>query len=168
MDLPDVSVTNYDMVFQLIHFLKALIRLMSAGFLFLLIMIGVTNIINAVTINMQLRMPEFAKLRAVGMTGKQFRGMIFLEGVFIGVKGLFWGFLFGCTIHYGVYYFVSSSADMLWSDPEKKFTYAYQPPVIQIIASIITVAALLYLILARYAKKFESNNVIETIRNENL
>lgn len=168
MDLPDVSVANYDMVFQLIHFLKALIRLMSAGFLFLLIMIGVTNIINAVTFNMQLRMPEFAKLRAVGMTGKQFRGMIFLEGVFIGVKGLFWGFLFGCTIHYGVYYFVSSSADMLWSDPEKKFTYAYQPPVIQIIASIITVAGLLYLILARYAKKFESNNVIETIRNENL
>lgn len=167
-DLPDVNVTNFDMVFQLLHFLRELMKLMGAGFLALIILIGVTNVINAVTFNMQLRMPEFAKLRAVGMTGKQFRGMIFLEGLFIGVKGLFWGFLFGCTIHYGVYYFVSSSADMLWSDPEKKFTYAYQPPVIQIIASIITVAALLYLILARFAKKSESNNVIETIRNENL
>ncbi|MCR4597869.1 MAG: ABC transporter permease [Acetatifactor sp.] len=168
MDLPDVNITNYDMLFQMIHFAEALVKLMSAGFLVLIILIGVTNIINAVTFNMQLRMPEFAKLRAIGMTGKQFRGMIFMEGAFIAIKGLLWGFLFGCTIHYGVYYFVSSSADMLWSDPEKKFTYAYQPPVIQIFASIITVAALLYLILSRYSKKSENNNIIETIRNENL
>ena len=168
LDLPDVRIENFDLIFQMAHFMEMLIRLVAAGFLVLIILIGVTNVINAVYFNAELRTPELSRLRAMGMTRKQFSGMIFLEGLFIGLKGFFAGLVIGCLIHFGTYKFVASSADMLWEEPGKKFEYGYQPPVLQIVTCLLAVAGLLYLVMNVYDKKSTERNLIETIRNENL
>lgn len=168
LDIPDSTIVNYDMIYQLINFLKELLQVFGSGFLILIILIGFTNVINAVHFNMALRASEFAKLRSVGMTGKQFRGMVFLEGLFIGIRGLFGGILIGGLIHYGTYYYVKSTADILWEDPEKKFTYGYVPPFLQIILCVAGTAGLLWLVMNHYVKKSENQMIIETIRKENL
>ena len=49
------------------------------GFIAVISAIGITNIFNTITTNMTLRSREFAILRSVGMTEKEFRKMIRCE-----------------------------------------------------------------------------------------
>ena len=117
--------------------------------------------INAVGFNLELRSSEFAKLRAIGMTSAQFRKMIWLEGLFIDLKGLLWGTAVGCMISYALYRFC-------WEANDKNFEFAFRLPWLQILGSFVVVSTLLFVIVERYAKKAMRRNVIETIRNENL
>lgn len=163
-----ISIYNYDQYYQMAKLAKALVTMFMVGFIGLIILIGVTNVINAVNFNMEMRAPEFAKLRAVGMTGNQFKGMIFTEGLFIGGKGLLWGCLIGCGIYYMLWKSFAGSADMLWEDPYKKVKFAFQVPVLQIAGCVAIVGLLLFAVMNKHAKKAQERNVIETIRNENL
>ena len=65
------------------------------GFIIVITLIGVTNIFNTITTNMNLRSKEFAMLKSIGMTKKEFNNMIMLESFFYGVKSLFIGCLLG-------------------------------------------------------------------------
>ena len=58
------------------------IEIFLYGFLTVITLIGVTNIFNTISTNVILRRKEFAMLRSVGMTDKQFRSMIRLENIF--------------------------------------------------------------------------------------
>ena len=62
------------------------------GFIAVISAIGITNIFNTITTNMTLRSREFAILRSVGMTEKEFRKMIRCESILYGTKAFgFWG-----------------------------------------------------------------------------
>ena len=165
------EVQNYNQVYQLVRLGKVLILTFMAGFLGLISLIGITNVINAVNFNLRMRAPEFARLRAVGMTSKQFRGMIHMEGWFIAVKGLLWGYLIGLGIYYGLHRFFVGSADMLWiytGDYTWKPEYAFRIPWELIVLCAWIVGGLLWGVMNIHVKKAEKRNVIETIRNENL
>lgn len=167
-DLLDAEVINFDQMFQLLRLAKILVTMFMIGFLGLIMLIGVTNIINAVNFNLQMRAPEFAKLSAIGMTARQFRDMMHLEGVFIAGKGLFWGYLIGCGIYWGLWRSFVGSADMLWLDPEKKVQYAFHVPWGQMACCAVTVGALLHAVIRFNVCKARKRNVIETMRNENV
>lgn len=163
-----ISIYNFDQIYQTAKLAKALVTMFMVGFIGLILLIGVTNVINAVNFNMEMRAPEFAKLRAVGMTGKQFKGMIFTEGLFVGAKGLLWGYFIGCGIYYMLWRSFAGSADMLWEDPYKKVKFAFQIPVLQMAGCAVVVGLLLFAVMNRHARRAQERNVIETIRNENL
>lgn len=167
-DILGASFMNYNEVYQMTQLFKVIIYMFMIGFLFLVIAIGMTNVINAVNSNMEMRASEFAKLRAVGMTRKQFRGMIFAEGIFIAVKGLFWGYLFGCGIYYVLHRLFVESSDMLFADPYYRVLLEFHLPIGQMLAGAAVVVLLLYLVLNVHVKKVEKRNIIETIRNENI
>ncbi|MBR4734242.1 MAG: ABC transporter permease [Lachnospiraceae bacterium] len=161
MNLLNSRCYDSDAIHQENMFQKTLATMLLSGVLAVIILIGVTNVINAVSFNLELRSSEFAKLRAIGMTRNQFRRMIWMEGLFIDVKGLFGGTVIGCLISYALYRFC-------WETSDKSFTFAFRIPWIQILCSVIVVSALLFLIVESYGKKAMRRNVIETIRNENL
>ncbi len=163
-----MTMTNYDLIYQVTKLVKIIVYMFMIGFLFLVIAIGMTNVINAVNSNMEMRASEFAKLRAVGMTRKQFRGMIFAEGIFIAIKGLFWGYLFGCGIYYILHKLFVESSDMLFTDPYYRVLLKFHLPIGQMLAGAAGVVLLLYLVLNAHVKKVEKRNIIETIRNENI
>ncbi len=56
------------------------------GFIIVISLIGVTNIFNTITTNMELRQKEFANLKSIGMTKKEFNRMIRLESFLYGSK----------------------------------------------------------------------------------
>lgn len=56
------------------------------GFIAVISLIGVTNIFNTITTSMELRSKEFAMLRSVGMTEKEFQRMVRLESLFMEAK----------------------------------------------------------------------------------
>ena len=135
---------------------KHLITLVSIflyGFIIIIILIGVTNIVNTITTSMELRKQEFAILRSVGMTNKEFNRMIRLETLFIGIKSLFFGIPLGTAIAYGIY----QVGKMPFEIPLKPILYS-AVAVIVLIASIMKYSLI----------KIRKQNTIETIRNENI
>ena len=133
--------------------LITLVAIFLYGFIIIIILIGVTNIINTITTSMELRKQEFAILRSVGMTNKEFNRMIRLETLFIGIKSLFFGIPLGTAIAYGIY----QVGKMPFEIPLKPILYSA-------IAVIVLIASIMQYSLIKIKKQ----NTIETIRNENI
>ncbi len=134
-----------------------LVGIFLYGFIIVITLIGVTNIFNTITTNMELRKPEFAMLKSVGMTTKEFNKMIRLETVFMGIKSL----LFSIPIGIGLSYLMYSA---LGTNQTLKFTI----PIKSIIIAIVTVFLLITCIMKYSIGKINKQNTIETIRNENI
>ena len=133
--------------------LITLVAIFLYGFIIIIILIGVTNIVNTITTSMELRKQEFAILRSVGMTNKEFNRMIRLETLFIGIKSLFFGIPLGTAIAYGIY----QVGKMPFEIPLKPILYSS-------IAVIVLIASIMQYSLIKIKKQ----NTIETIRNENI
>ena len=127
------------------------------GFIIVITLIGVTNIFNTITSNMELRQKEFAMLKSVGMTKKEFNRMINLETLFYSAKSLFYGSLLGILGSYLIYLAFS-----------KKIEMPYQFPITSILICVVFVFILVYIIMRYSINKINKQNTIETIRKENV
>ena len=83
--------------------LFTLIAIFLYGFIIVISLIGITNIFNTITTNMELRKQEFAMLKSIGMTTKEFNRMIRLESIMYGTKSLLIGIPLGILGSYGIY-----------------------------------------------------------------
>ena len=151
------TITNYQARYQEERSFYLIISILLYGFITVVALIGITNIFNTITTNLELRAPEFAMLRAVGMTGKEFRRMIWLEGLFYGGKAMMIGIPVGIVISFGFHLIFSEG-----------IVTAYQPPISAILLSVSAVALLLFGIMRYSMGKINRRNIIETIQNENL
>ena len=126
------------------------------GFIAIVSLIGITNIFNTVTTGMELRGKEFAMLQSIGMTKKEFDKMIRLESVFYGSKALIIGVVSGTILSYVIY--ISAGESQL----------KYTLPLLAIVMSVIVVIILLLGIMKYSIAQIRNQNIIETIRNENI
>lgn len=126
------------------------------GFIAIVSLIGITNIFNTVTTGMELRGKEFAMLQSIGMTKKEFDKMIRLESVFYGSKALIIGVVSGTILSYVI--FISAGESQL----------KYTLPLLAIVMSVIVVIILLLGIMKYSIAQIRKQNIIETIRNENI
>ena len=151
------SINNKEENVKQMSNLFTLIGIFLYGFIIVISLIGITNIFNTITTNMELRKQEFAMLKSVGMTTKEFNRMIRLESIFMGVKSLFFGIPIGIVLSYLIYHFLSEESGI-----------PYKPPVVAIIISIVVVFILISVIMKYSMNKINKQNTIETIRNENI
>lgn len=134
-----------------------LISIFLYGFVAVVTLIGVTNIFNTITTNIALRAKEFAMLRSVGMTDREFKRMVRLESFMYVSKALAIGLPIGLLLSYGIYKSVAEAMD-----------YGYMFPWVAVIISIVAVAILISIIMRYSVKQVEKQNIIETIRTENI
>ena len=127
------------------------------GFIGVITLIGITNIFNTITTNMNLRKKEFAMLKSIGMTKKEFNRMIRLESIFYGVKSLIIGIPIGIALSYGMYKVFENSMEMEYVLPYKA-----------IVVAVIFVAVIIGIIMKYSMSKIDKQNIIETIRNDNI
>ena len=127
------------------------------GFIGVITLIGITNIFNTITTNMNLRKKEFAMLKSIGMTKKEFNRMIRLESIFYGVKSLIIGIPIGLLLSYGMYNVFRNSMEMEYVLPYKS-----------IVVAVIFVAVVIGIIMRYSMSKINKQNIIETIRNDNI
>lgn len=151
-------VSNMDKQMRDEKSLFTLLGVFAYGLIVVIALIGITNIINTLSTGMELRSREFATLRSIGMTDKQFAGMVRLESVFISVKALVIGVPLGILISYLLCVMMNRMDDAI----------IYEPPYKAIILCIVVVIMLIYAIMKLSMKKLRHNNIIETIKNENL
>lgn len=152
------SVSNLDKQMRDEKSLFTLLGVFAYGLIVVIALIGITNIINTLSTGMELRSREFATLRSIGMTDKQFAGMVRLESVFISVKALVIGVPLGILISYLLCVIMNRMDDAI----------IYEPPYKAIILCIVVVIMLIYAIMKLSMTKLRHNNIIETIKNENL
>lgn len=127
------------------------------GFIAVISLIGITNIFNTITTNMELRQKEFANLKSIGMTKKEFNRMIRLESVLYGGKAL----IIGIPIGIGLSYLLFKSFGI-------GYEMTYELPLKAIGISIIAVVVLIWVIMRFSLKKINKQNIIETIRKDNI
>ena len=152
------SVSNLDKQMRDEKSLFTLLGVFAYGLIVVIALIGITNIINTLSTGMELRSREFATLRSIGMTDKQFAGMVRLESVFISVKALVIGVPLGILISYLLCVIMNRMDGAI----------IYEPPYKAIILCIVVVIMLIYAIMKLSMTKIRHNNIIETIKNENL
>ena len=155
-----IYVENIDAYVKMMNAIVLLIEIFVYGFIAVITLIGVTNIFNTVSTNMKLRQKEFAMLRSVGMTGKEFDRMIILESIFCSFKALLIGIPFGLLTGWLIYFLI------------EKMSYTghsiYIFPLTAVILSITVVVMIVGSIMFYSVSKLKKQNIIETIRNENV
>lgn len=146
-------VSNLDKEMRDEKSLFTLLGVFAYGLIVVIALIGITNIINTLSTGMELRSREFATLRSIGMTDKQFVGMVRLESVFISVKALVIGVPLGILISYLLCVMMNRMDDAI----------IYEPPYKAIILCILVVIMLIYAIMKLSMTKLRHNNIIETM-----
>lgn len=135
-----------------------LVAIFLYGFITVIALIGITNIFNTITTNMELRSREFATLKSIGMTKKEFNRMISLESFFYGTKSLIIGIPIGTLLAYLIHNLLT----------ENDTTIKFQLPISAILIATIAVFILITFIMKYSITKINKQNTIETIRNENI
>lgn len=128
------------------------------GFIAVIILVGLTNIFNSLSTNMNLRRKEFATLQSIGMTSKEFNKMITFESLTYAAKSLLWGIPLGTLGSYA-FYVASTAGD---------YEVVYEVPFGSIAQASIVVILVVYAIMKTSLNKIANQNIIETIRNENI
>ena len=156
--------TNYDYylynVEEEVNAQKSMLLLISIflyGFIIVISLIGITNIFNTITTNMNLRSREFAMLKSIGMTKREFNRMIRLESLFYGTKSLIIGIPLGIIGSFAIYKAFAVGND-----------FGFMLPWQAILIAIVVVFLLISIIMNFSVKKINKQNIIETIRNENI
>lgn len=152
------EVNNIDKFARQFNALLLVMGIFIYGFITVITLIGVTNIFNTISTNVYLRGKEFAMLKSVGMTKKEFNRMIRLESLFYGVKSLLIGIPLGILGGVGIFLAFSQGGSVT----------AFVFPWTAIIISILFVFVIVWLIMKYSVGKVSRQNIIETIRNDNI
>ena len=83
--------------------LLTLVKTVMYGFIVLISLIVIANIVNTITTGIHLRRKEFAMFKSVGMTDFGFKKMLFLETFLYGLRALLFGLPISTLISFFIY-----------------------------------------------------------------
>ena len=153
-----ISIFDYEENVRQFNAVMLIVGIFVYGFIGVISLIGLTNIFNTISTNMQLRSKEFASLKSIGMTKKEFNRMIRLESLMYGIKSLLIGIPLGVLGVFAIFSaFSKGSVPMSFVFPWKA-----------ILISIAVVFIVVWLIMKYSISKVNKQNIIETIRNDNI
>lgn len=152
-----IGYSNYEEEMKAENAMVLIISIFLYGFITVISLIGITNIFNTITTNMNLRSKEFAMLKSVGMTKKEFNRMIRLESIFYGMKSLLIGIPLGLAGSYMIYLAFKEGLE-----------FSYKLPIKSLVIVILFVSIIIGIIMKYSLSKINKQNIIETIRNDNI
>ena len=145
-----------DQVKSMQNFYK-LISIFLYIFIGVITLIDLTTIFNTITTNIEFRKQEFAVFRSIGMTSREFNKMIKLESVLIGLKTMIYSVPIAMIVCLFLYNIINLEANI-----------EFHLPFIPILIALIFVSLLIYTRMKYCLNKVNNQNMIETIRNDNI
>ena len=134
-----------------------IISIILYGIIGIVIIIAITNMYNIINSNTKLRKKEFAMLKSIGMTKKEFKNLQYLESIFYCIKSIIFGTILGVIINIIIYYFANQIDVVELIIPVK----------LMIIVNVLVIVFVI--IIQKYSfKNMNLENIIENIRNENI
>jgi len=123
------------------------------GFVGMLTLIGLTNVISTISTNVRSRSREFAVLQSVGMTHGGLRNMLNLESIFASVKSLFYGLPLGIGASYLIYLGIMESV-----------RFEFEFPWLAVIQCVVAVFAITWVTMRFAVSRLKSGSIVESIR----
>lgn len=157
LDIENLDVFNVNEQKEQMNAVVLIIAIFAYGFIIVISLIGITNVFNTINTNMRLRSKEFAMLKSIGMTKKEFNRMIRLESLLYGLKSLLIGVPLGLLGGYAIF---KATGNTIMLD--------YSFPTMAVLISIVFVFFVVWLIMKMSISKVNKQNIIETIRNDNI
>ena len=157
LGIDGLNIYNLNDQKEQINAVVLIIAIFAYGFIIVISLIGITNVFNTINTNMRLRSKEFAMLKSIGMTKKEFNRMIRLESLFYGLKSLLIGVPLGLLGGYAIF---KATGNTIMLD--------YSFPTMAVLISIVFVFFVVWLIMRISISKVNKQNIIETIRNDNI
>jgi putative ABC transport system permease protein len=150
-----VSVMNIEASLRATQAVGNLILTFVYGFVAMLTLIGLTNVISTISTNIRSRSREFAILRSVGITEGGLKRMLNLESVLCSMKSLMYGLPLGVLGSYLVYTALEMPVDMSYKLP--------WVPIIQCTAGVFIIS---WVVMRYAASRLRGGSIVEVIRNE--
>ncbi|MCL2498891.1 MAG: ABC transporter permease [Defluviitaleaceae bacterium] len=135
---------------------RAVIRLVMVftyGFVGMLTLIGLTNVISTISTNVRSRSREFAVLQSVGMTHGGLNRMLNLESILCSFKSLVYGIPLGIAASYFIYWGVIQAVD---------FDYVF--PVAAILQCVLAVFIITWVTMRYAAARLRGGSLVDSIR----
>jgi len=134
-----------------------IVRVFAYGFIILISLIAAANVFNTISTNIALRRREFAMLKSVGMTQKDFNKMMNFECVLYGSKALLLGIPVSCGIAYLIFRSIMSG-----------YETAFRLPWLAIGIAALSVFLVVGVTMLYSMRKIKKDNPIDALKNENL
>ena len=133
-----------------------IIRIFAYSFIVLISLIAAANVFNTITTNVQLRRREFAMLKSVGMTKRDFTRMTCFECLLYGAKALLWGLPVSIGVTFIIYLVVSEG-----------LTVGFTLPWAAIGIAVASVFLVVFVTMMYAMRKINKENPIDALKNEN-
>jgi putative ABC transport system permease protein len=130
-----------------------LVMVFVYGFIALLTLIGLTNVISTISANIRSRSQEFAVLQSVGMTQAGLYRMLNLESILCSFKSLIIGVPLGIVGSFVTYNAMVAPAE-----------FSYAIPWIPIVQSILSVFVITWIVMRYSALRLRGGSIVEAIR----
>ncbi len=125
-------------------------------FMGFIILIAVSNVVNTIYTNMNLRRREFANLKSIGLSNKGFNKLLLYEGCVLAFDSLIFGQLIS-----NILIFLMAISN-IFGDEVLPYPFMY------LFLSIIGVFAIIIVSMYFATRKIRKANIIEVIRDENI
>lgn len=134
-----------------------IVRVFAYGFIVLISLIAAANVFNTISTNISLRRREFAMLKSVGMTTRDFNRMMNYECLLYGFRALLSGIPVSVGITYLIYRAVTSGYETSFRLPWSAMGIA-----------TVSVFAVVFVTMLYSMSKIKKDNPIDALKNENL
>lgn len=135
------------------------LKVFSYGFTILISFISLANLFNVIYTNVMFRKTDLAVLRSIGMTESSIKKATIFEALNYSLKSLFWGISLSVLLNYLMFYGLKKGN--VWSA-------SFYMPTFPIIFSITGVVIVVFVTMLYFVKQMSNQNIIETIRNQNI
>ncbi len=137
--------------------LVTIIQVLSFGFLILMTLVAAINVFNTISANISLRRREFAVLKSVGMTEQGLSRMMLAECLLLSGKAMLYGLPISLVGTLLLHIAMSSESEV-----------TYQFPWIAIGVSVVGIFVIVISTMLYIMKTRKNENVVETLKNENV
>ena len=127
------------------------------GFIVVISLVSVTNIVNTISTNINLRKREFAVIKSIGVTPQGFKKMIYMESILYGILSLLYGIPIGICMNV-----------LMNRILEGMITVQTLIPYKAILICVVAIFVITFIASYIPLKKISKENIIDNIRQESI
>lgn len=133
-----------------------IVNLFSVVFIVMISLIAVANVFNTISTNIKLRRREFAMLRSVGMSDRDFNKMMRFECALYGVRTMLWGLPLSGILSYLIYLGMVAGGDNV----------NFVSPLGSMAISVLGVLVIVFITMLYALSKIKKENIIDALRDD--
>lgn len=150
------SLYNANEIFEQNRNIVFVVDVFTYVFVFMISLIATANVFNTISTNIKLRRREFAMLRSVGMSDRDFNKMMNFECAFFGMKTLLFGVPIAVLLSWLIY------KGMAAGGAEIGFIF----PWASLIISVLGVFFLVFITMLYATRSIKKENIIDALRDD--